>query len=212
MSGIVLGYDVTHEFLPKAPKGAQLAGYCTGSPNIVWTNSDWSANPNAVRIDQSPVNTALDETADVLDYESGAATLADIGPWAHAALANFASGKRPGQRTPLVYASASNLTPVANALVAAKLDNGSVGFWVASWGVGEPNAATAIMAASGPFPVRAWQYANMGLYDADVFDAAWLNHRSAKPVTTPPVTSGVVIDSGLEVFKVTSTDKKTWKV
>lgn len=211
MQGITLGYDVTHINLPKVPKGAQLAGYITGTPDVIWSNSDKAAHPDAVLIDQSPMLSTFDETADVLDFENGAATLDDVPKWAKAALVNFATARRPGQRSPLVYASLFNLTPVANKLVAAGLDKGQVGFWVAAWGGGEPNAALAVMSGSGPFPIRAFQYLNLGAYDADVFDTAWLENRSAKNVPPVPVMKGIVVDESLSTFAVTSTDRNTWK-
>lgn len=213
MIGIVLGFDATHANLSKVPtKGnPQLAGYTTGSSQIVWTSEDWAAHPTAIRIDQSPTNTALDETADVLDFENGAATLADIGPWATAALRNFESAARPGQRTPLIYASLSSITNVANALTAAGLNNGKVGLWVAHWGVGEANAALDVLTANGAFPVLGFQYANMGAYDTDIFSLDWVNTRSSAPQPAPTF-HGIVVDDTLSTFKVSSRDKVTWTV
>lgn len=174
---IVLGYDVTHQFIDKAPKG-QLAGYVTGSPDIMWTAADWAAHPGAVRIDQSPVNTALDESADVLDVEKGAATFADCAPWAKAALANFACAARQGQRRPAIYMSASNVTNVANALVAGGVTSG-VGLWVADWNLTQAQAVQDVLTASGPFPVVAVQFTDSpGFYDVDVFSGAWLADQS----------------------------------
>ena len=131
------------------------------------------------------MNTAADETADVLDYENGAATLADIAPWALAAKAALAAVTRPGQRHPAVYASASNLTPVCNALAAARVTG--VGLWVANWNDTRDAAVAMLQASSGPYPVIGVQYANRGLYDEDVFLASWVNARSAvKPPQPPP--------------------------
>src|SRR5579875_2578767 len=100
-------YDCTGRNLAAAlaqvPAGSQLAGYVTGTGPVPWTAADWQAHPTAVRIDQSPVITAADTTADVLDFEAGAATLADIVPWARAAWSNRSKGVRPGQRWPAIY-------------------------------------------------------------------------------------------------------------
>lgn len=213
MTGIVLGFDATHANLPKVPtKGnPQLAGYITGSTAIVWTEQDWAAHPGAIRIDQSPVNTALDETADVLDFENGAATLADIAPWAKNALANYEAAKRPGQRTPLIYASLSSVTNVANELTKAGLNNGKIGLWIAHWGVGEANAALDVLSGSGPFPVHGFQFLNAGAYDVDIFSLEWVNSRSHAPAPAPTF-HGIVVTDALETFKVSSANKVNWNV
>jgi hypothetical protein len=139
----------------------------------------WAAHPGAIRIDQSPVNTALDETADVLDCEAGAATLADIAAWVLAARAAFTRGARPGQRHPAVYASRSNLTPVCNALAAAHVTG--VGLWVADWTNDREAAVAELQASSGPYPVIGVQWQDAGRYDRDVFLGSWLSARSVKP-------------------------------
>lgn len=181
-----IGYDYTGADYPHAPAGPVVAGYVTGSGGVPWTQAMWDAHPDAVRIDQSPVNTPADETADALDFENGAATLATLVPWCRAALANFKAGTRPGQRRPLIYASASNLTTIANALTVAGLINGEVGFWVAHWGVGQAAAVAAVEGASGNWPIHAYQYANGSVADIDVFSDTWLNDRSVAPAPPPP--------------------------
>ena len=106
----------------------QLAGYTTGI-GIQWTAAQWAAHPTAIRICQNPG--ATDLTADVLDVESGAATVADCPGWAKAALANWHVATRPGQRSPAIYMSQSNVTAVVNALTAAKVSG--IGLFVADW-------------------------------------------------------------------------------
>lgn len=180
MTTYVVGHDATHAHVSELPPG-QAAGYTTGSPDIQWTDEDWFNHPGAVRIDQSPVDTPFDETADALDMENGAATLADIPKWAHNALGNFDTGKRPGQREPLVYASASRCLAVAQTLVVNGLGNGRVGLWVAHWGVGEAQAIADLVSKFDTVPVHALQFANDGNYDADVFNKAWLDTVSVAP-------------------------------
>ena len=131
-----------------------------------------------------PADTAADETADALDFESGAATLADLAPWALAAKAAYARVARPGQREPAIYASASNLTAVCNALAAAHVTG--VGLWVADWSDTPEAAAAALQASSGPYPVIGVQYQDAGEYDRDVFLASWVNTRSAKAKAAAP--------------------------
>src|SRR5258708_1639840 len=112
---IVVGYDTVGANVSKLPKGAQVAGYDTGSGVVPWSAKQFAEFPGAIHIDQD-VN-AVSGTSDVLDVERGAATFADCPGWVKRAQADFDAAKRPGQREPAIYASASNLTPVANALV-----------------------------------------------------------------------------------------------
>lgn len=169
---IVLAYDSTHVNLGRVPPGIQLCGYTTGSNGIAWTKADWAAHPSAVRICQDAG--ATDRTADVLDVERGAATVSDVPGWARDALASRRAGRRPGQRWPLIYTMASNVTPVANALTAAKLTGGQVGLFVADWNDDFVGDVTRVSHASGPFPVHGWQVSDAGLFDVDVFSADWL--------------------------------------
>jgi peptidoglycan hydrolase-like protein with peptidoglycan-binding domain len=178
-SGITLAYDVTAGNYAHVPAG-QRAGYVTGSGGVPWTPAMWAANPGAVRIDQSPVNTPLDELADVIDFENGAAVLSDLARWVLAAQANFARGARPGQRKPAVYCSASNATAAVNALVAGGVAGG-VGLWFAHYGVPQASATASVLAGSGPFPCIGFQFSDLGgggTYDLDVFSAAWLAGQS----------------------------------
>lgn len=220
MNGIDIVYDATHANVPHLPPNASYAGYTTGGAEIAWTSEDWTAHPDAIRIDQSPVAGVWDATADCDDYENGAVTLGELGPRAKLRMASFRNATRPGQRTPIVYASASNLTAVANALVAAGVDSG-VGLWVAHWNVTEPTAIAAVLAAAGPFPIHGFQFTNEGTFDISVFSVAWLTQRSAVPVKGPvPTLAGIVtfIQEGvtaspanIETKKVVSTDSAvTW--
>jgi hypothetical protein len=167
---IAVGYDATHENIAHLPKGAQAAGYSTGSAIIRWTPADWAAHPGAIRIDQDPA--ASDPTADVLDVENGAATVTDCPGWVIRATRGFHSAARPGQRWPAIYVNGSNIHPVANALAAAKLTG--VGLWLASWGTAEAQAIAEVNSAGGPYPLIGIQFASGGFYDTDVWSAEWL--------------------------------------
>jgi hypothetical protein len=179
---IVIARDATHSNIGHLPPG-QSAGYTTGSGGIAWTAADWAAHPGAVRIDQDAA--ASDGTADVLDVEGGAATYADCAGWVTRAYASYAAAKRPGQRKPAIYASASSITSVVNALVHGGRKSGA-GLWVANWNLNEAAAAALVAAAFGPFPVIGIQFTDAaGFYDTDVFSAAWLADVSGPP--HPPV-------------------------
>ena len=191
----VSGWDATHSGLPGAPKAGQAAGYITGSPDIVWTASDRVAHPGFVQIDQSPVITAVDVRADVFDVESGAVTVAEVAQVVRAGQAAFNAAARPGQRWPAVYCSRSNVTQIANALLAGGVM--SCPLWVADWNNNLAQATAEVAAGSGPFPVVGRQYANLAAYDADVFSVPWLTHVSGPhPAGTPSPPPGQWKDPG----------------
>lgn len=178
---ITFGADIIHANIDHAPAG-QLAGYTTGTPDIVWPAGSWAAHPGSVRIDQDAA--ASDHTADVLDVERGAATIAEVPAWFAATLASYQTGKRPGQRYPAVYLSQSNVTPLANALVSAG-HQFTPRLWVANWSAGLPAAEGAINTAAGPWPVIGFQYQSLQFYDLDVFSTQWLqavSHAPAAPL------------------------------
>lgn len=172
---ITVAYDCTHSNLGHVPAG-QLAGYTTGSGGIAWTAADWAAHPGAVRIDQDYA--ALDGTADVLDVEAGAATVADCPGWVKRARAAYASSARPGQRRPAIYVNQSNKSAVVNALISGGVTSG-VGLWLANWSISEAVSAADVAAASGPFPLIGIQFTDAGgTYDTDVFSSSWLGAQS----------------------------------
>jgi hypothetical protein len=180
--GITPVFDATHANIASLPAG-QTAGYVTGTPDIAWTNADFGAHPGAIRIDQSPSSGVWDATADVDDFETGAVELSELAPRAKLRRVAFENGTRPGQRSPLVYVSASNVHQVANALVNGGVTSG-VGLWLADWNLTEPQAIADITAASGPFPIEGVQFFNAGSYDISVFNSAWLNTVSGKASPT----------------------------
>ena len=192
----VVGYDAIRVNIPLLPKGAQVyAGYSSGSGDIPWSEADFAAHATGLgpclRIDQDP--SASDATADILDVEGGAATPADSPWWAKRAAAAFKTATRPGQRTPAVYCDASTVTAVVNALVSGGVTSG-VGLIVANWSLTETQAAHAVLAAAGPFPVVGVQFADDGDFDVDVFSRDWLIRQSGKPAPPPapvPVPSPV---------------------
>ncbi len=175
-------YDAVHANIGHLPHG-QAAGYSTGTGVVPWTAADFKAHPGAVRICQDPP--ASDTTADVLDVEAGAATIADVARWSEAAAANYASGKRPGQRHPAIYMSLSAVTTVVNALIAGGITEGP-GLWIAHWGITEAEARALVQFAGGPFPVIGVQYRDAVTYDVSVFSVPWLTAVSGDPVTHPP--------------------------
>jgi hypothetical protein len=184
MTGFTVVADATHGNIGSLPAGIHAAGYVTGSGDVPWNAADWSAHPDAIRIDQTPADSPWDATADADDMERGAVRLDELAGRAKLRIASFRNGTRPGQRSPLVYASAVNITAVVNALISSGVTSG-VGLWVANWNLTEPAAIADVTAAAGPFPIRGIQYVNTGPYDLSVMDTAWLANRSGQiPVTS----------------------------
>lgn len=170
----VLAYDGITANVSKLPAG-QHAGYTTGSSIIKWTDAQWQADPGAIRIDQDPG--ATDHTADVLDVESGAATIADISPWLKDAYSAFESAARPGQRMPLVYVSGSNLAAAGAAIVASGVPGAHI--WLADPDITLAEAEAKIgSTVTGAVKIQGVQYAWEQTYDVDVFNSAWLSGQS----------------------------------
>jgi hypothetical protein len=186
--------DATRANIAHLPHGL-AAGYTTGSGVVPWGAADWKAHPGAVRICQDPG--ASDTTADVLDVEAGAATIARCAPWAEAAAASVAAGTRPGQRHPAIYMSLSAVTPVVNALIAGGITEG-VSLWVANWNLTAAEAAVLVQHAGGPFPVIGVQYRNAGTYDVSVFSKPWLDAVSGDPVTPLKGFHGLYTTAGMD--------------
>ena len=168
----------------KVPPGVLLAGYVTGSGEVPWTDAQFSRFPGAIRIDQSPVNTPADETADVIDMENQAATLDDLVPWVHGARTSYQLATRPGQREPCIYMSRARETDVVNTLIAGGITSG-VYLWRASE-MKAKDAASELDQAGGPFPIVGVQYEFDTTHDVSLFSTAWLNHVSGKPPVPHP--------------------------
>ena len=168
----------------KPPPGVLMAGYATGSAGVPWTDAQFAAHPGAVRFDQSPVDTPADETADVLDVELQAATIADIPAWVHGAWQSYQAGRRPGQRKPTMYVEESELTPAANALNAAGITSG-VNIWLTA-PMPEHAAIELVTNAGGPFPIIGVQYGFGNDHDVSIVSTAWLNDVSKPPKSSGP--------------------------
>lgn len=200
MTSLIIVHDAIGAEVGNLPPGP-AAGYTTGSGPVPWSAAEFAAHPGAVRIDQDPA--AKDPTADVLDVENGAATLADCPVWAKRATIDVMLKTRHGQRTPAIYCSESNVTNVVDSLVNGGV-HGGVGLWVASWGIGLGAAEAMVQKASGPWPIIGVQFENGPDYDTSVFSAEWLG-TVVTPVnpTTPTFTESIV--NSLPTLENTST-------
>jgi hypothetical protein len=194
---ITVAHDSIHANVSHLPAG-QSAGYTTGSPDIRWTPADWAAHPGAVRIDQDAASSDL--TADVLDVENGAATNGEAAHWYRMAQGSWDAGTRPGQRLPAIYTSASNVTPLVDALKAGGVDNGPR-LWVARWDFSQANAIAEIVAASGPYPIIGAQFAPGTFYDTNMFSSTWLREVSMVPVHVPPAAPRQVEANGQQSWR-----------
>lgn len=166
------------------PASALMAGYVTGSAGVPWNDAQWAAHPGAIRIDQSPIDTPADETADMIDVEPLAASVADVPIWVHGAWTSYRAGRRPGQRTPTVYVEQSELTPVANALNAAGITSGVNLFLTEP--MPEHAAMDILNNTGGPFPFVGVQYAFQALFDVSLVSTAWLDNVSKPPPASAP--------------------------
>jgi hypothetical protein len=176
--------DATHKNVPKLPAGILAALYTTGSPDIKATRDDFINHPNAIHICQDQ---GSDTTADIIDMENGAATVAHAVDFINNARHSFWTVQRPGQRWPGIYLSRSRVTEQANALVKAKLTH--VPLWIAQWGEPQTVAVAEIAHTSGPFPVIGLQIRNQGIDDFSVFSTEWITAVSKKGLpkaTVPP--------------------------
>jgi len=187
VTGFVVCYDAIRVNIPSLPKGAQAyAGYSTGAGDVPWTEQDFADHATALgpclHIDQDPA--ASDPTADLLDVERGAATVSDAPWWAKRALADFKAARRPGQRSPAIYCSASNVSAVVHSLISGGVTSG-VGLVVANWSLTEAQAVSDVLAASGPFPIVGIQFTDAGPYDVSVMRTDWLANQSGKPAPKP---------------------------
>jgi hypothetical protein len=180
--------DATHANIRFLPVGEADAGYMTGSPDVKWTEDDWHSSPSAVRIDQSPLITAVDLTADFMDMEAGAVTVAELAEVVRDAQAAFHENRRAGQRWPGVYFSRSRLAEVMAALHAGGVKSCPLG--IADWNYDLEQATAEVSSSSGLFPVVWRQYANRRFYDAGVCSLAWLNRVSGPHVPVRHVASG----------------------
>src|SRR5258708_1023383 len=126
-----------------------------------------AAPPAPPRI--APALAASASAADYLDVETGAATDAAVATWYAHPLRHYRAAARPGPRWPGFYTSASNVTPLVNALIAGSIHSGPR-LIIANWNLNQPEAAAALTAAltllaSGgpaPFPIPGFQFADPG--------------------------------------------------
>jgi hypothetical protein len=164
----VTGYDVTAKYYNQRPPTGLSALYVTGTPDVIATPAMLAANPGAITINQSGIDQNV--IADMYDVETGALTPAQVPALIESAREARLTGN--GRRNPGVYVNQSNITPVVNALTAAKLTN--VPLWVADYNLTLNGAITALQGSNGPYPIVGYQYADVIEYDADVWLESWV--------------------------------------
>lgn len=189
-------YDTIHADAGHIPADAvKVAGYVTGTADILWTASDWARFPHAgkVRIDQSPAGLLYAKgDANVYDIEANAGTVAQF-----AAIAPVRHGRG---MTNCPYASTTGLQKLEGALDAVKADGWWHGMdaWLADPSLSLAAATKLIGTIMFGFKIRAVQWAwpstnpdnsvpggtlkELNL-DLSVTDAAW--YPNTAPVPTP---------------------------
>jgi hypothetical protein len=165
--------DATRINAAHIPAGTQAMGYSTGSGDVPWATATFAAHAKpypAVHIDQDAA--ATDATADVLDVESLAATVADIPGWIRRARANYAKRVRPSQRWPAVYCSMGTLPSAIAILTSNSLVN--VPFITTEPGNTEAYAIQRVTTATGPYPCVGCQYQYGTYVDYDILSLDWM--------------------------------------
>lgn len=145
-------YDgVTAADLPTTAE--MIAGYSTG--RYAWTTADWARFPRAVKV-RIDVTGLYPAGSDVLDVESGDATLGDVKAWIHARV--------PHGRA-CVYTSRANV----EALSVECAGMVGVDCWISDW-TGEPHE----IALPSNLHLCAVQFENTPGYDLScVYDSSW---------------------------------------
>lgn len=149
--------DATHSHVINVPQSAKrVAGYVSGSPDILWTPSDWTLfrNSQTVRIYQG--NGPLDvHNLDVVDVESGAVIPTVAASIVHARVAS-------GIKWTTIYASESNLQITANAVkeFGSDLFTGHVFAWLADWNLSEQEATARLGTFTAGMTTVAVQWAS----------------------------------------------------
>jgi hypothetical protein len=98
---------------------------------------------------------------------------------------SFAAGRRPGQRHPNIYASASAIPQLAADLTAGGAP-AETGLHIAHWGIGMPAAIALLGSRIGGYEVRGVQFARNDFWDSDVWLASWLSDQSVAATSPPP--------------------------
>lgn len=186
----------------------RVAGYVTGSSDIVWTDSDWAEFPHSVhvRIDQSASNYQgiIDGTADVGDIESGAETLSGF---ASAVKQRIANGHGPAT----AYISGSQ----ANAAHDYFTQEGIIQhvlWWIADWNLSQSQAVSrlgnGVVAVQFASPTSnpntlvpgssVLTLATAGC-DLSVCDASWL--APGPQLATVPAVEGMTTEDAVAAIK-----------
>lgn len=210
----VIQIDATHAHAGNIPENAgAVAGYDTGTPDIQWVPADWSRFPHGshLHIDQSPSLAWLASLrSNVGDIENGAATIATL---AEVAKARSERGHQTG-----AYISRSRAGDLVDALGALAP---WVQLWLADWSLSQAEAAALIGTMIGKCRIACVQYASptsnpstpvpgssmtlaTAQCDLSAKDASWF------PAPVATAVNGVVVTTGLETFRVTSDDRRTW--
>jgi hypothetical protein len=145
--------DTIHDDVGNIPVNTpKVAGYITGTPDIMWTTADWDRFPNSgkIQINQDgSTQVSKAGVGNVADFEPGAFTQAQVLEWVKLRKhSNLASA---------VYVNASNRATLTSALQEAGYTG--VDLWVADWSLSEAEAV-GLLTTSGDYPVVAVQWAS----------------------------------------------------
>lgn len=220
----------------------KVAGYDTGSPDILWTAVDWARFPNSGRVHVNQDPSTGPYRGNVLDVEEGA--------WSIPQAVEACKARHAAGRFCNIYIQESNLHEF---ILECKQEGvKDVRMWVADWNLSKHEAEQIIFHNNvGDFPIVAIQWASpisnpntilpgtkmtlsQANVDLSVTASDWFAAHGATDVMTtvdpaPPamleafkpspadlpetIRHGIVITSDLTTFDVTSEDGgKTWQL
>jgi len=222
MTEIVDMYDAESRTAGNIPGNSlKVAGYDTGTPDILWPDSLWGHFPYAghVHIDQTPaLESYAQGISNIADLEANAGTIQ--------AFVNGTKRRIANDHMGWGYIGRGNVPIVAGYLLAAEIELSHVGLWLADWNLSREQAIALIGTKCAGLEVVAVQWAspqsnpntiipgsNLTLgqanIDASVALASWFP-PAEQPVPVPQHATGVVVTSSLETVHVTSIDGHTW--
>lgn len=179
-------YDTINQSAGNIPASAlKVAGYVTGTPNILWTPAKWALFKDAglVKIDQSP---------SLADFANGTAAVADVeaGAGTNSGAAIAIHTRQEKNLESVVYCNAENVDDLVAALHDKDVNLDDVYIWLANWNLDEKEAAALIGTVVSGLYVVAVQWAS----------------PSSNPNTPVPGRGGNLLDTNLDL----SVAQRTW--
>lgn len=152
-------HDTAHNIPVSNERIAKVAGYCTGSSDVRWVETDWLRFPHYthIRIDQSPAFNPFPSNYDVRDVEPNAC------PPRIAAQEAAIRFEKYRLRT-VCYVDITEEPNLAADLISAlarqAIPEGNVLFWLANWNLDEAEAIAQVGTRMEGFEIIGVQWAS----------------------------------------------------